>query len=103
MAAAPKEWGHWPPTQERVNLVMRKACKALARQLQGDPKYSGVILLAEPNDAQSFDACYGPGVTEVTAGSIFALGANLGFLVFWQPESDTGVLSAGRVEPDAFL
>jgi hypothetical protein len=103
MAAAPKEWGHWPPTQERVNLVMRKACKALARQLQGDPKYSGVILLAEPQDAQSFDACYGPTTESVNAGSIYALGANLGWLVEWHPETDTGTLSAGRVEPDAFL
>jgi hypothetical protein len=100
---APKEWGHWPPTQERVNLVMRKACKALARQLQGDERYSGVILLGEPNDAQSFDACYGPGTTEVTAGRIFALGANQGFLVFWSPADDTGKVSEGRVEHEAFL
>ena len=103
MADAPKEWGEWPPRQERVNLVMRKACKALAKQLQGDPKYSGVILIAEPRDAQSYDACYGPGVQSVSAGSIFAIGANVGFLVEWHPSDDTGTLSAGRVEPDAFL
>jgi hypothetical protein len=103
MAAAPKEWGHWPPPQERVNLVMRKACKALARQLQGDTKYNGVILLAEPKDASAMDYSFGPGVQSVCAGTIHALGANLGFLVEWFPETDTGKLSAGRIEPDAFL
>jgi len=39
----------------------------------------------------------------VSAGSIFAIGANVGFLVEWFPSDDTGTLSAGRVEPDAFL
>jgi len=100
MADAPKEWGHWPPTQERVNLVMRKA---LARQLQGDPKYTGVILLAEPKDAASFDACFGPTTQTVNAGSIYAIGANLGYLVEWSPSDDTGVVSEGRIEHEAFL
>ena len=103
MADAPPEWGTWPPTQERVNLVMRKACKALARQLQCDVRYSGVVLIAEPKDASAMDYCFGPGVESVCAGSIYALGANLGWLCEWDPSDDTGKLSPGRIEPDAFL
>jgi hypothetical protein len=62
-----------------------------------------VILIAEPKGALEMDACYGPGVNSVCAGTIFALGANLGWLVEWEPATETGKLSASRVEHEAFL
>jgi hypothetical protein len=89
---APKNWGPWPPEQGRINAVVERAARTLARQIAGEEWASGVILLALPRSRDELNLSFTGKETEILVGHIRAVERHKGWMVFWAPATDTGRL-----------
>jgi hypothetical protein len=77
-----------------VNRVVERACRALAKQIAGQPWTPGVILVAMPKDASSLDLSFSGQEVEIQVGEVWAIGAHRSWQVIWNPETIAGRMSS---------